>query len=215
MKNVIIGLQVVILIAVGVLFYRSYSQESSSETAAVKTESADTVEELEVPVKEAVLPAEIGANDLVVYYDSDKLIEKSKYIKRLQDGMNAQLANYEKTIRQEQYEYSMWVSRQRELIEKKLMSQAEMTKTQMDDQEKQATLEQHAEEAEKACQKIQDDAIDSMQKSIKKAIKALNKDKKIKYVLISTKILKYFVPTDEAVDITDAIAAQLDNTNKK
>lgn len=191
------------LIAIGVLFYRSFTQETPKE---VEVQPKGTTE-----VK---LPEKLTSDDIIIYYDQDKVLEKSVFVQRLQKQAKVEIERHGKTYEKEEQAYAVWGNQQREMIQKGLLTQAEINKVQMQDEDWKVKLQDIGGKAEKAISEIEMGLIKKVQDAIKEAINILNKERKVKYVMIQTKSLQIFHPTDEAINITEQVITAIDDLNK-
>ena len=193
MKELIIALHVVLLAAVAFLFYRSYA---GHETTEIKTE-----------VK---LPAKLTSDDIVVYYNQDTLFAKSKYMLGLKKNIEVDMADLERVMSAAKTQYENWARQQEEMVAKGLLSEAEIEKTRNEAARKQQALMDRNQNDEKSFGEMQLAINNKLQDAISAATKVLNKDGKIKFVLVYSKSTPYLHPMEGAVEITDQLVAVVD-----
>lgn len=198
MKKLIIALQVILIIAVGILFYRSFSCRESCE---VKT-------------TDVKLPAKMTSDDIVVYYNQDTLFAKSIYMMGLKKKIESDISTIENSLNNEKSQYESWAMQQEEWVAKGLLSQAEIEKTRGEAARKQQALMDRSQRAEKSFADMQMAINNKLQDAIDAATKILNKEKKIKFVLVYSKSTPYLHPMEGAVDITSQLVTVIDDLHK-
>lgn len=198
MKKIIIALQVIIIIAVAFLFYKTSCNG----------------EKCEVKSTEVQLPATLSSDDIVVYYNQDTLFAKSAYMMSLKKKIEGDMSTLENSLNSEKMQYEAWARQQEEMVAKGLLSQNEIEKTRNEAARKQQALMDRSQRAEKSFQDMQMSVNDKLQDAISEASKILNKDKKIKFVLVYSKSTPYLQPMEGAVDITNQLVTVVDELHK-
>ncbi|MCX6182105.1 MAG: OmpH family outer membrane protein [Bacteroidetes bacterium] len=202
MKKIIIALQVVILIAIGVLFYRSFSEKQTQ--VIVKPQPTTTVK----------LPVNLSNDDIVVYYDQDEVLEKSVFVKNMQKQAKNEMQKHGTAYEKEENEYAAWADMKKQMNDKGLLNQTELNKVLLEDQQWKSRLQEKGAAAEKAIADLEMKFITKVQDAIQQAVDILNKEKKVKYVMIQTKAAKIFHVTDQAMNITAQVIKAIDDLNK-
>ncbi len=205
MKKIIIALQVVIMIAVGILFYRSFSCSDKCEV---------NKEEKPLGKTEVKLPAKLSSDDIVVYYNQSQLFEKCAYISRLQKQMQGDIDRLDARMKAEGEEYKKWAGVEQEKMQKGLYNDIEMVNVSDQAQKKQEALRKSGEGIEKQMMKIQTDTKNKFQEAVTAATKVMDKEKKIKYIFVYSEEVPIFHPTEGALDITDQLVKAIDDLYK-
>ncbi len=201
LKKVIIALQVVILIAVGVLFYRSYSAPTGNEPAYVFDDKGKAA-------------SKVTDNDIIVYYDQDSLIAKSNYIDSLEKSYNASEASWNNNLERKKQNYQDWAMQTRSKIDNKQMTMVETQQAGEKDQQLQMDLYQYQQKAEETLAALQVDVYKKMNDAIYKTVKELNTKKKIKFVLAYGGKTQLVTPTEGAINVTSDMVEIINNLYK-
>jgi outer membrane protein len=197
MKNISIALNVLLLIAVGVLYAKVFSGK------------ADKAVEKKVVAANTTSAATSAAS--IAYIDMDSLHEKISYIKNIR----AELENDQRSIE------TKWQNGYRSLENQKnaFIKSKGNSITQQDAEKFQGELmqQQQAIDGEKqdATQKLSAKSykfMDDIQKKLKDFLAEYNKDKNFQYILTTGTGLDYMVYKDSALNITNDV---IDGMNEK
>ena len=201
MKNISIALNVLLLIAVGVLYAKVFSGKTD-KTAEKKTVAANTTSTTTPAVS-------------IAYIDMDSLHEKISYIKNIR----AELENDQRSIE------TKWQNGYRSLENQKnaFIKSKGNSITQQDAEKFQGELMQAQQqidgEKQDATQKLSAKSykfMDDIQKKLKDFLADYNKDKNFQYILTTGTGLDYIVYKDSALNITnDVIQGMNEKLNPK
>ncbi|MBL4592542.1 MAG: OmpH family outer membrane protein [Flavobacteriales bacterium] len=191
MKNISIGLNAVLIVAVAILYYMQFS-----DNTPVEDEIIDEVETIEV--EESVEVEKISSN--IGYIDVDSLQENYKLYDELSKKMQARERKYEKEL-----------NSKFKVLEKKFIEfqQKAPTMTQFEGQLKQKELAEEEQRLYKLrddfANKFQNEQIklnEELQTKIKGYISEYNSDKKYKIIIGATRMGNMVLYFDEGIDIS-------------
>ena len=191
MKNISIGLNAVLIVAVAILYYMQFS-----DNTPVEDEIIDEVETIEV--EESVEVEKISSN--IGYIDVDSLQENYKLYDELSKKMQARERKYEKEL-----------NSKFKVLEKKFIEfqQKAPTMTQFEGQLKQKELAEEEQRLYKLrddfANKFQNEQIklnEELQTKIKGHISEYNSDKKYKIIIGATRMGNMVLYFDEGIDIS-------------
>ncbi len=190
MKNFTLALNIVLVIAVGILFYWHFSNQSSSATM-----------EKQVP----------SGNFSIAYFEPDSLQNQFEYYKDVRNALDSKQQEYGKQLNQ----YKRNIAEKYQSLQAKAqsMSQAEIANK----QQELIDLDKEAKNKEQAySQELQDETFKKLQeikKEIEDFLKEYNKDKRYAYIFSGTPDLIYY--KDTAYNITADLVKGLNELHKK
>lgn len=197
MKNLNLILNLILLAAVGFLFYKVYAtpKPAAKVTVASPKEQAATG---------AALPSQVLA-----YVDLDSLNEKIDFIRDKRKALEAE----QRTIENNWTNSMRGLERQRDnFVKKAQITQEEAEKFQMSLMSQQEQIENTKNQA---AQRLSDKSVkfmDEIQKNLKEFLTDYNKEKGYSYILTTGTGLDYLVYKDSAYNIT---ADVIDGMNQK
>jgi outer membrane protein len=191
MKNFTIGLNVVLVIAVAILFYLHFSKSTTSNAEAGK----------------AVAPGSFK----IAYFEMDSVQNQFEYFKEVRNGL---LAREQEAGRQlDQYKRNIAGKYQDLQSKAQTLSQAEIQSRQQElmDLDKEAKAKEQS-----LSQGLQDESFKKLQdvkKEIEEFLKQYNKDKGYSYILSNSSDLIYY--KDTVYNITNDLVKGLNDLHKK
>ena len=201
MKNISIALNVLLLIAVGVLYAKVFSGNKSAKTTEKKVVSANAD------------PTPQGA--AIAYIDMDSLHEKITYIKNIR----AELENDQRSIETKwQNGYRNLENQKNAFIKSKgnSITQQEAEKFQGELLQQQQTIDGEKQDATQKLSAKSYKFMDDIQKKLKDFLADYNKDKNFQYILTTGTGLDYMLYKDSALNITnDVIQGMNEKLNPK
>jgi Skp family chaperone for outer membrane proteins len=199
LKKVIIGLQVVILIAMGFLFYKAY--QPAAPEKYVFNDKGKAVEK-------------VTENDVIVYYKLDAFLTKSNYIDSIKKAGNRIKESYEGNLRrlEENYNklnYDFGVKAQaKQLTALEEKNAADLLRAKAEE------FQREEERAQFELMKLQEKVGKNINDAILKTINELNTKRKIKFVLAYTETSQEVMPTKGAIDVTNDMIEIINNLYK-
>lgn len=198
MKNISLGINAVLIVAVAILYFLHFS-DPSVDVVAPK-------EEVEVAVVDEVVEVEQIASK-IGYINVDTLQDEYKLHKELTNKLKAREKKYEKEL-----------ATQSAAFEKKVMAfqKKAPTMTQFEGQTRQAELAKEEERLYKMrddfAEKFQNEQIklnDELQKKIKGYIRAYNEEKGYNIIIGASRIGSMVLYFNEGIDISKDVAKGL------
>jgi outer membrane protein len=190
MKNLLVGINLVLLAAVGYLYYHTFSNKKSGASSQQNTYTAN--------------PKDSNCNKAhIAYVELDSMYEQITYIKQKRTAMEAK----QKSIETE------WQSGMRSLEAKKdnfLKRGAAITQQEAEKFQSQLIGEQQSIEARKQSQgqALSEESFkftEGLQKDLKDFLEEYNKEKKYLYILTTGTGLDYLVYKNPALNITNDV----------
>jgi outer membrane protein len=201
MKNISIALNVLLLIAVGVLYAKVFSGNKSTKAPEKKVVSANTD------------PTPQGTS--IAYIDMDSLHEKITYIKNIR----AELENDQRSIETKwQNGYRSLENQKNAFIKSKgnSITQQEAEKFQGELLQQQQAIDGEKQDATQKLSAKSYKFMDDIQKKLKDFLADYNKDKSFQYILTTGTGLDYMLYKDSALNITnDVIQGMNEKLNPK
>jgi outer membrane protein len=201
MKNISIALNVLLLIAVGVLYAKVFSGNKNVKTPEKKVVSANTD------------PAPQGVS--IAYIDMDSLHEKITYIKNIR----AELENDQRSIETKwQNGYRSLENQKNAFIKSKgnSITQQEAEKFQGELLQQQQAIDGEKQDATQKLSAKSYKFMDDIQKKLKDFLADYNKDKSFQYILTTGTGLDYMLYKDSSLNITnDVIQGMNEKLNPK
>jgi len=201
-KNASLVLNVILLIAVAVLYFLHFS---SGKSVAVETAAVDSTAAVRPPV---LLPKEIKASK-IAYVNTDVLNEKYQYVKDISDVAKSNLqtleANYKRKATDMQNRYAEFQQK----ASQGLMSENQTKEAQEEIGKRREELEMMEAKQQQLMDQLQVEN-EKVQKNIMEYIKEYNKSSQYNYVLaFSDKIIGSVLLANDSLDITDEIVEGL------
>lgn len=201
MKNISIALNVLLLIAVGVLYAKVFSGNNTVKTPEKKVVSAGAD-----PIPQSIS---------IAYIDMDSLHEKITYIKNIR----AELENDQRSIETKwQNGYRNLESQKNAFIKSKgnSITQQEAEKFQGELLQQQQAIDGEKQDAAQKLSAKSYKFMDDIQKKLKDFLADYNKDKNFQYILTTGTGLDYMLYKDSALNITnDVIQGMNEKLNPK
>ena len=200
MKNASLVLNIVLLVAVAVLFYLHFSSNKKVETTKVASSQSNS-------------KGSVPAGDFrIAYFDIDSLQEKYEYFKDVSADIKTKEASVTSQLNSLQETYQ---KRMRELQEKSAtMTQAEGEAAQREYVQMQQKFQQRQMALEQDLKKQQLDMMTSVRNRIENYLKEFNKEKGYAFILsYEPGFMLYY--RDTVYDITDDVIAGLNADYKK
>lgn len=191
MKNFIIGLNVVLAIAVAILFYLHFSKPTTSNAEAGRAVASGSFK--------------------IAYFEMDSVQNQFEYFKEVRNGL---LAREQEAGRQlDQYKRNIAGKYQDLQSKAQTLSQAEIASRQQElmDLDKEAKSKEQS-----LSQSLQDESFKKLQdvkKEIEEFLKQYNKDKGYSYILSNSSDLIYY--KDTVYNITTDLVKGLNDLHKK
>jgi outer membrane protein len=201
MKNISIALNVLLLIAVGVLYAKVFSGNKNVKTPEKKVASAN--------------PDPTPQNASIAYIDMDSLHEKITYIKNIR----AELENDQRSIETKwQNGYRSLENQKNAFIKSKgnSITQQEAEKFQGELLQQQQAIDGEKQDATQKLSAKSYKFMDDIQKKLKDFLADYNKDRSFQYILTTGTGLDYMLYKDSALNITnDVIQGMNEKLNPK
>lgn len=202
MKNISIALNVLLLIAVGVLYAKVFSGDKTGKATEKKVVAAN--------------PAATATPGVsIAYIDMDSLHEKISYIKNIR----AELENDQRSIETKwQNGYRGLENQKNAFIKSKgnSITQQEAEKFQGELMQQQQAIDGEKQDATQKLSAKSYKFMDDIQKKLKDFLADYNKDKNFQYILTTGTGLDYIVYKDSALNITnDVIQGMNEKLNAK
>lgn len=197
MKNLNLYINVVLIMAVGILYYLHFSKKQPQAAAP------------NAPLPSTFKPGAAGA-PTIAYLDLDSMNEKIVVIKNHRNKMEQEFAGI-----QTQWENGMRnLESQKNQFLSKAYTEAEAQKFSETLYQQQQQLDLKKQQATEALTKKNEAFLDSVQKELKSFLNEYNKDNKFTYVFSSGTGLDYMVYKNESLNITNDVINGL-NTKLK
>jgi len=203
LKKVIIGLQVVILIAVGYLLYAHF-----------QTPEVEPVKPYVFNEKGAAI-SKLSSDDIIVYYNIDTLNEKSVYIQNLTKSLksNAERAKINYQRRKDSFVQTAQTKGMNYEAGRMTQLEYDTWATQAAEEEKQIYAE--GIRLEESLLKEQNESYKKVHDAILHCMRELSKGKKIKFILSHSETSPIVMPMEGAVDLTSDMVKVMNDLYKK
>ena len=188
MKQLSLVLNVVLLVAVGILYYLHFSKKDSGNTKPAVVRAAPVSSDGQV-----VAP-------LIAYVELDSLNEKITFIK----NKRKELEEKQKTIEQEWENGYRDLERQRDNFLKRgnSITQEEAQQMQMSLMSQQEKIDERKQTKVQKLSERSFNAMDDIQKKLKEFMEEYNREKNYMYILTTGTGLDYLVYKDSTLNIT-------------
>ena len=191
MKNFTLGLNIVLAVAVAVLFYLHFSSPKKPVTVAEK---------------------QVAANGFkIAYFEMDSIENHYEYLKEVRKGLRELEQQKSNELAAKKNAFKTKLEHYRSLG--KSMSQEDATKAQEDLQQMDNELKN---DEQIKMQELQDESVQKIQmvkKKIEEYLKEYNKDKNFSYILASSADIMYY--KDSVYSITNDVLKGLNEEYKK
>jgi outer membrane protein len=190
MKKLNLLVNVVLVIAVGLLYYLHFAKKQPQAAAPGAA----------APLPSTFKPTAAGA-PTIAYLDLDSMNEKIMVIKNHRSKMEQEFAGI-----QSQWENGMRnLENQKNQFLSKSYTEAEAQKFSESLYQQQQQLDAKKQQATEALSKKNDSFLESIQKKLKEFLNEFNKDNKFTYVFSSGTGLDYMVYKNESLNITNDV----------
>ncbi|HML59248.1 MAG TPA: OmpH family outer membrane protein [Ferruginibacter sp.] len=191
MKQLSLVLNVVLLVAVGILYYLHFSKKDSGNTKPAVVHAAPVSSDGQV-----VAP-------LIAYVELDSLNEKITFIKNKRKELEAE----QKTIEQEWENGYRDLERQRDNFLKRgnSITQEEAQQMQMSLMSQQEKIDERKQTKVQKLSERSFNAMDDIQKKLKEFMEEYNREKNYMYILTTGTGLDYLVYKDSTLNITNDV----------
>ena len=201
-KNLSVVLNLILIIAVIILYYLHFSSDRSVTADAGITDSSSVSKQV------VLLPKEIKASK-IVYVNTDVLNENYQYVKDLSDVAKSNLQSLETAYKKKAAEFQNVYSDFQQKASQGLLSENQQKAAQEELEKRKAELEQMEGKQQQLMDQMQREN-EKVFKAIMDYIKEYNKNSQYNYVLAySDKIVGSVLLANDSLDITNEIVAGL------
>jgi outer membrane protein len=201
-KNTSLVLNVILLIAVGVLYYLHFSSGKTSSGPDAVSDSASAVK----PV--VLLPKEIKASK-IAYVNTDVLNEKYQYVKDISDVAKSNLEALEMSYKKKATDLQSRYEEFQQKASQGLLSENQTREAQQELEKRKEELDMMENKQQQLMNQLQVEN-EKVQKAIMAYIREYNKSSQYNYVLAySDKMIGSVLLANDSLDITNDIVEGL------
>lgn len=223
-KNFIFN--IVLALAVLILFILQFRSKSNSSEAATETAAADTSatpnleKETVITFSDSIKPSSVtqATSSKVGYFNLEDLVEACPYLNRKTQGLVNKEKQFYSSYQNKEKEFMQWYEgKQSELAEydkKKMLVQSHLDQAQKEAADKQQRLQMELQNEEKSIMGEKEKFLEERDEIIFAAVNHLNKAAGWDYVLVDNSEIRLVVPLNEKNNITKDIAKIINNKYK-